>query len=187
MPHPLPQRFTAKNSSSASFRSGKICAVIPKAFAIISSLRQGHPKRNYKSMTVSQTVGVIGGSGQLGGAIVRGWLRSGCIAPEQLWISNRSGKNSGFDEWSGITFTTSNQDLVDACQVILLSVPPHLVPALKINAENRLVISVMAGVSIDMIGRETNATRIIRAMSNSRRPSLASCSGFANRTADIDW
>ncbi|MBL4757866.1 MAG: NAD(P)-binding domain-containing protein [Rhizobiales bacterium] len=117
-------------------------------------------------MANSQTIGVVGGSGQLGGAIARAWLRSGCVAPEQLWISNRSGTAAGFEEWSGIKFTTCNQDLVDACQVVLLSVPPHLVSTLDINAKDRLVMSVMAGVSINLIRQQTQATRIVRAMSN---------------------
>lgn len=113
-----------------------------------------------------QTVGVVGGSGQLGGAIARAWLRSGSVAPEQLWISNRSGTAIGFEEWDGIKFTTCNQDLVDACQIILLSVPPHLAQTLDINAKDRLVMSVMAGISINLIREQTQATRIVRAMSN---------------------
>lgn len=117
-------------------------------------------------MVELRTVGVAGGSGKLGSAIARAWLRSGCIAPEQLWISNRSGTTAGFDEWSGVNFTTCNHELADACEVVLLSVPPHLVTALEINAEKRLVMSVMAGVSIAQIGAETGAGRIVRAMSN---------------------
>lgn len=113
-----------------------------------------------------RTIGVVGGSGKLGSAIARAWLRSGCVAPGQLWISNHSGTTAGFDEWGGVNFTTSNQDLVDACEVVLLSVPPHLVPTLDLNAEKCLVMSVMAGVSIELIWAQTKAGRIVRAMSN---------------------
>ena len=117
-------------------------------------------------MPISQTVGVIGGSGQLGGAIARGWLRAGCVAPERLWISNRSGTVSGFEDWQGVQFTTRNQDLISVCDAVLLSVPPHLVPTLDISAGDRLMMSVMAGVSIDAIGQQTKARRIVRGMSN---------------------
>ena len=117
-------------------------------------------------MVDQQSVGVIGGSGQLGGAIARAWLRSGRVAPEQLYISNRSGAAGGFDEWSGITFTTDNQELADACEVVLLSVPPQMASSLNINAKNCLVMSVMAGVSINSIGQHTKAERIVRAMSS---------------------
>ncbi len=117
-------------------------------------------------MQLSKTVGVIGGSGQLGGAIARAWLRSGCITPENLWISNRSGKMLGFEEWTGISLTTRNQDLADACDVVFLSVPPQLVKNLEVEARDSLVISVMAGVSIDVIEQQIHARRVIRAMSN---------------------
>lgn len=117
-------------------------------------------------MTDVVTAGVIGGSGWLGGAIARAWLRSGCIAPERLWISNRSGSRTGFEDWSGVRFTTSNQELVEACDVVLLSVPPDLVPTLEIDAAERLVMSVMAGVTINAMRRHTGAARIARGMSN---------------------
>lgn len=117
-------------------------------------------------MVATQTIGVVGGSGQLGGAIARAWLRGGCVAPERLWISNRSGGTAGFEAWDGINFTTSNQDLVEACQIVLLSVPPQLVPTLDLVVRDGLVISVMAGVTIELIRQRTEATRIVRAMSN---------------------
>lgn len=117
-------------------------------------------------MTLQQTIGIVGGSGQLGGAIARGLLRSGCIAPEQMFISNRSGDRSGFGEWPGVTVTTRNQDLADRCKVILLSVPPHLASMLEIDTGDKLVLSVMAGVTIDRIAEATGARRIVRAMSN---------------------
>ena len=117
-------------------------------------------------MSITQVVGIIGGTGQLGSAIARGCLSSGAIAPEALWISSRSGKISGFEAWPGIRFTTSNQELVDAADIVLLSVPPHLFEGLVIAAAGKLVVSVMAGVSIEAIAAGTGAARVIRAMSS---------------------
>ena len=117
-------------------------------------------------MTFPESIGIVGGSGQLGGAIARALLRARLIAPERLYISNRSGSTSGFEDWSGINFTTCNQDLADACQIVLLSAPPAMASGIEINAENRLVLSVMAGVTIDRIRDYTGASRIVRAMSN---------------------
>jgi pyrroline-5-carboxylate reductase len=99
-------------------------------------------------------------------AIARALLRDGFVTPERLWISNRSGKASGFEEWPGTRFTTRNQELVDACQIVLLSVPPQLASSVSINAENRLIVSVMAGVSTEQIEQQTHAQRIVRAMSS---------------------
>ncbi|MCZ6658598.1 MAG: NAD(P)-binding domain-containing protein, partial [Gammaproteobacteria bacterium] len=106
-------------------------------------------------MATSHSIGIVGGSGELGSAIAHAILRDRYVAPEQLWISNRSGNTSGFDEWPGTRFTTSNQELVDACEIVLLSVPPHLASSVGINAESRLVISVMAGASIEQIALQT--------------------------------
>lgn len=117
-------------------------------------------------MVSAQHIGIVGGTGQLGGAIARALLRTGFLAPEQLWISSRSGNNSLFEEASGVRFTTRNQELVDACQIVIVSVPPHLLAAVDIHAEDRLVISVMAGVSIKQIRQHTQANRVVRAMSN---------------------
>ncbi len=117
-------------------------------------------------MASPHSIGIVGGSGALGSAIAHALLRDRFVAPERFWISNRSGKASGFEKWPGTQFTTRNQELVDACQIVLLSVPPHLASSVGINAENRLVISVMAGVSIEQIEQQTRAQRIVRAMSS---------------------
>ncbi len=117
-------------------------------------------------MTTPAFIGIVGGSGELGSAIAHGLLRNEIITPGQLWISNRSGDTSGFDEGLGIRFTTDNQELVDACQVVLVAVPPHFASAVNINAQNRLVISVMAGVTIKQIEQQTHARRVVRAMSS---------------------
>jgi pyrroline-5-carboxylate reductase len=117
-------------------------------------------------MASPQSIGIVGGSGALGGAIARALLRDRFVTPERLWISNRSGNASGFEDWPGTRFTTRNQELVDACQIVLLSVPPHLASSLDIEAENCLVVSVMAGVSIEQIEQQTGARRVVRAMSS---------------------
>ena len=117
-------------------------------------------------MASLHSIGIVGGSGALGSAIGHALLRDRFITSERLWISNRSGNASGFEEWPDTRFTTRNQELVDACQIVLLSVPPHLASSLGIEAEDRLVISVMAGVSIERIEQETGARRVVRAMSS---------------------
>ncbi len=117
-------------------------------------------------MSFPETIGIIGGSGQLGGAIARAVLGSGHIAPRRVFISNRSGSADGFGDWSGINVTTRNQDLADNCDLILLSVPPAAAGDIAVAAPDRLVLSVMAGVTIARIGEITGARRIVRAMSN---------------------
>jgi len=117
-------------------------------------------------MSLKKTLGVIGGTGQLGSAMATAWLESGCLAPDSLWISNRTGTGSGFDSWPDITFTNSNQALADACDIIVLSVPPALFETVRIEARGKLIISVMAGVSLEKLSDATGSSRIIRAMSS---------------------
>lgn len=102
----------------------------------------------------------------LGSAITQGLLRNRHILPEHLWISNRSGEAPDLDEWIGIHVTSRNQELVDACNIVLLSVPPQLAPSLEINAQNRLIVSLMAGITMEQIGTLVRADRIVRAMSS---------------------
>lgn len=117
-------------------------------------------------MATAHSIGIIGGTGQLGSAIAHGLLRNQFMTPERLWISSRSGNTAGFEEELGIRFTMRNQDLVDACRIVIVSVPPHLASTVGVNAEDRLVISVMAGVSMAQIEQQTHTRRVVRAMSN---------------------
>ena len=111
-------------------------------------------------------VGIVGGSGQLGGAIARAWLRAGVVASSDLWISNRSGARVGFEDWPDVTVTPDNSALAEACDVVLLSAPPHLAAGLGLDLRGKLVLSVMAGQSIADLADMTGSERIIRAMSS---------------------
>lgn len=111
-------------------------------------------------------LGVIGGTGQLGRAIVSALVGSGTVEPRSLWISNRSGAADLPVAWAGANQTVDNRELVERCDVVLLSVPPAAFPAIGINAADKLVVSVMAGVTIERIADQTGARRIVRAMSS---------------------
>lgn len=119
-------------------------------------------------------IGIVGGTGMLGQAIAGALLDAQVVAPQRLWISNRSGAADAFSNRPGVTVTTSNQELADRCDVILLSVPPASAASIAMGASDKLVISVMAGISLDKLGRMTGTDRIIRAMSSpAARLSLA--------------
>ena len=61
-------------------------------------------------MASPHSIGIVGGSGALGRAIGHALLRDRFVTPERLWISNRSGNASGFEDWPGTRFTTRNQE-----------------------------------------------------------------------------
>ena len=118
-------------------------------------------------MTVRDiTLGIVGGSGMLGKAIARGLVKSGAVGAERLWISNTTGARAGFTDMPEVTVTSDNASLAGACDVILLSVPPAMAGEIGVSARNQLVISVMAGVSLERLRALTGASRIVRAMSS---------------------
>ena len=111
-------------------------------------------------------IGIIGGSGMLGRTIAVSLLRESIVAPEGLWISNRSGRLDSFDRWPGVTATRDTGDLVAACDVVILSVPPAAFANLASSSPDRLVISVMAGVTLETLRTSTGSPRGVRAMSS---------------------
>lgn len=116
-------------------------------------------------MPLSGGVGIVG-SGMLGRAIALAFLEHQAVSPAELWISNRSGRADGFEAWHGVTCTADNQALADACETIILAVPPTNARSIGIAVGDRLVISVMAGMTIAAVQALTGANRIVRAMSS---------------------
>lgn len=117
-------------------------------------------------MTGIGTLGIVGGNGALGGAIAQALLSTGAVRPADLWIASRSGRRPAFPGAEGLRVAKSNQELAEACDLVLLSVPPAQVGAIAIDAGDRLVVSVMAGITLERIAAATGAKRIVRAMSS---------------------
>lgn len=112
------------------------------------------------------TLGVIGGTGWLGGALLRPVLAKGSVAAADLILSSRSGKRAGFEAWPGIRFTTDNPALAAEADIVILSVRPEDLDALDLDLSGKLVISVMARVSAASLQARFKSERIIRAMPN---------------------
>ncbi|MDH3791439.1 MAG: NAD(P)-binding domain-containing protein, partial [Rhodospirillales bacterium] len=111
-----------------------------------------------------RTLGIVGGTGWLGGVLARGMLTAGVVSAEDLWLSNRSGRTDGFESWPEVHFTTDNGELVGQCGVVLLAVLPGQLAALGIDAGDRLVVSVMAGATVARLRAFTGAARVVRSM-----------------------
>lgn len=116
-------------------------------------------------MTIDARIGIIGGHGWLGNAIASAAVASGTVDGSQLILSGRSGKGGALAV-PGATHTRDNAELVAGSDVIVLSVRPGDFAALGIDAGNRLVISVMAGVTAADIAASTGSGRVVRAIPN---------------------
>lgn len=112
----------------------------------------------------TETIGIIGGTGWLGGALAKALLDSGFVAPAQLFVSNRSGEHPLAA--TGAHVLADNQALIDACEVVILAVRPEQFGALAVNASSKWVVSLMAGVSAQTITDAMGECTVVRAMAN---------------------
>lgn len=113
---------------------------------------------------MSKRIGIIGGTGWLGGGLAQAMLDSGFIEADRLFLSNRTGSHALAQ--TGAHVLADNQALVDACDVVILSVRPEQFKALSVKAPGKLVISLMAGVTAQAISAATGASIVVRAMAN---------------------
>ncbi|PTM95466.1 pyrroline-5-carboxylate reductase family protein [Mycoplana dimorpha] len=106
---------------------------------------------------------MIGGAGWLGGAIADAMLEAAVVAPQDLSLSYRSGCP---DRFPGAFWTSDNQALADRSDVIIVSVRPADWPGLKVDAEGKLVISVMAGIRLGALCEHHQTRRVVRSLPN---------------------
>lgn len=108
-------------------------------------------------------VGIVGGAGWLGKAIARSLVASGTVAAGRLTCSWRSARP---DDPLPCAWTRDNRQLAAQSDVVILSVRPGDWKDIDVDAAGKLVISVMAGVTVDDITRRTGTTRVVRALPN---------------------
>ncbi|WP_245943867.1 pyrroline-5-carboxylate reductase family protein [Acuticoccus kandeliae] len=106
------------------------------------------------------------GSGALGGAIARRLLSCAVLPPERLVLANRSGRAEGVPADAGVRVTTDLAAAAAMADAVLFALPPAATAGLRVPAADRLVLSVMAGVSVERLAEITGAARVIRAMSS---------------------
>ncbi len=110
-------------------------------------------------------MGLIG-TGMLGQALAEGFLSGGAVTERTLTVTNRKGHWPLGATYPDVRVASDVATLVRASDVILLCVPPVAVNELRIDAKDCLVVSVMAGVSLDRLGALTGSPRVVRAMSS---------------------
>lgn len=108
-------------------------------------------------------IGIVGGAGWLGTAIAKALVRSGTVSADRLICSFRRSKPV---EPLDCRWTQENRALVDNSDIVILSVRPQDWSAVDIDAAGKLVVSVMAGVTVDNITERTGSTRVSRALPN---------------------
>jgi pyrroline-5-carboxylate reductase len=119
-----------------------------------------------------QTLTVIG-CGTMGEAIVRGLLRSGRLAPRQIFATDRRAEVvRALHDKHKIRATSNNLEAVRGASVVLVCVKPHEVAPVLSTLEMRealagkLLISIAAGVRLEQLTGWVPQTHVIRAMPN---------------------
>lgn len=120
-------------------------------------------------------IGIIGATGWLGSALGQHLLSQGIVPPDALVLSNKSGPRPDY-HGHRVRWATGVDELVAMSDVIFVSVRPQDWPKLGLQADDRLVVSFMAGVGSDVLAR--CGGRIVRAMPNAAAEIGASYSPF---------
>ena len=122
-------------------------------------------------------IGIIG-AGNMASALAGGLISSKIIKPEELSISDKNTDN--LEKWKkNNAFTTSdNVDVVRRSFVVILAVKPNILPIvleeIKCFSENKIFISIAAGITIESIENILgDSVKILRAMPNT--PAKVNC------------
>lgn len=111
-------------------------------------------------------LGIIGGAGWLAGALLRPALAKGAVRPEDVILSSRRPKVSGFEAWPDIRTTSDNAELARQSDIVILSVRPDDLGGVEADLTGKLVISVMARMPMAEIRRRFGCDRMVRTMPN---------------------
>ena len=128
----------------------------------------------------------------MAGAIIGGMIEKGIYAPEQIIVSGKDALSlENLHKKYGLEITEDNGRVMEAAQVVFLSVKPQILPAViaeisPMVKENQLFVSIAAGKSIAWIENEFQKDiRLVRVMPNTPALVGEGCAGLcANANAD---
>jgi len=136
-------------------------------------------------MSQDTVVGIIGGTGWLGSAMTQAILESYPDGDLRVICSYRTPPEKTYTQ---IDYTVDNHYLIDNSDIVILSVRPQDWSALKVRIHKKLILSVIAGLSLAEIqSRFGLDNKIIRAVPNtaaSIRRSHTPWIATENTTAD---
>lgn len=122
-------------------------------------------------------VGFIGG-GNMASAIGAGLIHKDILNPDNIWVSGRTDRTHSFWKELGAHPTLKNNEVANNCDIIFLTVKPlmlddalsTIVEKKAEKFESKLFISVLAGVSLEILYAKLSAVvkspRIIRSTPN---------------------
>lgn len=116
-------------------------------------------------------IGFIG-AGNMTSIISRRLFETGTVKPSNTWMSNRTpGKLAKLQEQWPIKIAATNEEVVDHCQVVFLSMKPQdfiaaVEPLGSLFRDDQIVISLLAGVPLETLEKTLPQSRLVRVMPN---------------------
>lgn len=138
-------------------------------------------------MNYSFQLGVVG-YGNMAEAIVGGILKSGLNEGRDIMVYDVSESRLEKAESVGLTVSKNMAELCSSCRYILLSVKPQvfgeIAGEIGKSMEQNIVISIMAGVTVEKLSKYLPKARICRCMPNT--PALIGCGITAVDASRLD-
>ena len=130
---------------------------------------------------VTQKIGIIG-CGNMGGAILKGALASGVLAPEQAYVYDISPAAMEMAKGLGVNLAADDEDVCAKSDIILPAVKPQnaaeALAMCKKALDGKALMSIVAGVTVERLQNMIDGTpRILRIMPNT--PALVFEGAFA--------
>jgi pyrroline-5-carboxylate reductase len=140
---------------------------------------------------VKENIGFIG-AGNMCQALIDGWLTKSVALRENIYVSNRTpGKIKKMAEQFRIQACATNEELVDASNVVLLAVKPQdLIAAVEPIAStfrsDQIVVSLAAGIPLQRLRKLLpQCTHMTRVMANTPARILRGTFAYCTRNNDL--
>jgi pyrroline-5-carboxylate reductase len=118
---------------------------------------------------INKQITFIGG-GKMTTSMIQNILNKNILSPSQIIVSNRNEKkNSFFQNNLGIKTITNNYDACLNSDIIMIAVKPQSLENVMTNIkniENKLILSVIAGIPLKTYKNNLNSQKIVRIMPN---------------------
>ncbi len=146
--------------------------------------------------SVGKKIGFIG-AGQMGSALIRGFVEKGLFSTDEIFASDPSQeRRSLMEKECGIKTFDDNRECVEHSDIVLLAVKPQVMgPVLDglrgYVEKDHLIVSIAAGISTQYIeDRLEEGARVVRVMPNTpaliHEGAAAVCRGECATEEDLD-
>lgn len=122
-------------------------------------------------MLSGKTIAFVG-SGVMAEAMIKGLLREKLVEPDHLTASGpRPERGQVLAERYGIPVTTDNRDAAENRDIVVLSVKPQVIGTVLselrgVLRSDALLLSIAAGVPVEVLSKVTGHSAIVRSMPN---------------------